>query len=597
VGPHQNGNADSNNYHLLTGSINTSKYYQVTITPTPGRATTLATISFWVKRSLTGPRSFAIRSNMNDYASNINITSTSPNISAHNNTCYFREDTTSQFYTGITVTLPTASFSRKTSPVTFRIYAWNGEDSEGTFEIDNVTISGSHGQIANAQNYMDYSDCTVMFTEGQKERMRAALNVSTASRNNLWTEENRVNTGTWSTETPVCTPIADFYAQRKFACANTPIQFRDNSTNAPVTSWSWTFQDGSPATSNEQNPVVSFTSGGYKAVTLTVTGAAGEDTKTIQNVVRIAYTSPEFWDIPLSEGFDSPERFWNLWIPVNVDNTPSNWTQISNAGYSNNTSARLNAFDMVSSDIYDGTGAVDELVSPSFVMSGLSGVTMSFRWAFATQSPNVGGITDVLRVLISTDCGATWATFSSGSITTSSGANVPFTQGTISGLTLVTAGHFSTAFVPTEADQWNYATVNFPGGIPGNSRVRFKFEFTSGSYPNNIYIDDVNINATVGIDEAHSDFYGVNLYPNPSSSATTLVYTNKSTLVYTNKTMAPLQISLIDMSGRVVESWTPNVTAPGQQTLNIDTANLAKGVYMVNMRSEQSNVTLRLLVQ
>ena len=42
----------------------------------------------------------------------------------------------------------------------------------------------------NVQNYMDYSNCSNMFTEGQKTRMVAALNSPVGGRNNLWTTEN-----------------------------------------------------------------------------------------------------------------------------------------------------------------------------------------------------------------------------------------------------------------------------------------------------------------------------------------------------------------------------------------------------------------------
>ena len=42
----------------------------------------------------------------------------------------------------------------------------------------------------NVQNYMDYSNCSNMFTEGQKTRMVAALNSDVGGRNNLWSESN-----------------------------------------------------------------------------------------------------------------------------------------------------------------------------------------------------------------------------------------------------------------------------------------------------------------------------------------------------------------------------------------------------------------------
>ncbi len=48
----------------------------------------------------------------------------------------------------------------------------------------------SCGSLDNVQNYMDYSNCPNMFTEGQKTRMLAALNSDVGGRNNLWSEEN-----------------------------------------------------------------------------------------------------------------------------------------------------------------------------------------------------------------------------------------------------------------------------------------------------------------------------------------------------------------------------------------------------------------------
>ena len=42
----------------------------------------------------------------------------------------------------------------------------------------------------NVQNYMDYSNCSNMFTNGQKTRMLASLNSEVGGRSNLWTIEN-----------------------------------------------------------------------------------------------------------------------------------------------------------------------------------------------------------------------------------------------------------------------------------------------------------------------------------------------------------------------------------------------------------------------
>lgn len=52
------------------------------------------------------------------------------------------------------------------------------------------TEAVSCGTQDNVQNYMDYSNCSSMFTKGQSDRMIAALNSDVGGRNNLWTPAN-----------------------------------------------------------------------------------------------------------------------------------------------------------------------------------------------------------------------------------------------------------------------------------------------------------------------------------------------------------------------------------------------------------------------
>lgn len=63
---------------------------------------------------------------------------------------------------------------------------------------------------------------------------------------------------------------------------NKLIQFKSNSTNGgtSITSWQWTFENGTPAISNEENPTVSFSTKGKHKVSLTVTNSVGSSTIT-----------------------------------------------------------------------------------------------------------------------------------------------------------------------------------------------------------------------------------------------------------------------------------------------------------------------------
>lgn len=88
-------------------------------------------------------------------------------------------------------------------------------------------------------------------------------------------------------------PVAQFSWNPTTPCKNTPVQFTDNSTNIP-TSWSWTFQGGSPATSTQQNPVVTWATAGTFNVTLTATNASGSNQLVQQITVIQAPTSANY---------------------------------------------------------------------------------------------------------------------------------------------------------------------------------------------------------------------------------------------------------------------------------------------------------------
>ena len=67
---------------------------------------------------------------------------------------------------------------------------------------------------------------------------------------------------------------------------NQSVAFFDRSQNNP-TSWAWTFQGGSPSTSNLQNPSVSYPNAGSFSVTLTASNSSGSNTKTVGNYINV----------------------------------------------------------------------------------------------------------------------------------------------------------------------------------------------------------------------------------------------------------------------------------------------------------------------
>ena len=87
-----------------------------------------------------------------------------------------------------------------------------------------------------------------------------------------------------STATP---PVANFTGTPASVSPGQSVSFEDASTNAPTT-WNWTFEGGSPATSTLQNPTVTYPTEGTFDVSLTVTNASGSDTKSEADYITVA---------------------------------------------------------------------------------------------------------------------------------------------------------------------------------------------------------------------------------------------------------------------------------------------------------------------
>jgi hypothetical protein len=242
------------------------------------------------------------------------------------------------------------------------------------------------------------------------------------------------------------------------------------------------------------------------------------------------------------------------------------------AGFSNGTSAFLNAFDMSSSNIDEGGNDIDELVTPSCDLSMVSGASVSFKYAYATQATTLADITDLFQVYISNNCGQTWS-------------STP--RVSLQGLELVTGGSVSIPYYPTNASDWREESFTV-SSVYMNDGFRMKFVFKAGLFPNNLFIDDINMTGIVGVDELNADFFGAIIYPNPADESTVLSYVDRGA--------DNLTITLTDLSGRVVETWTPRSAAPGPKRLTIDTNRLSTGAYFITMHSDSHSKTLKLLV-
>lgn len=138
--------ATNNNDATFTGSLTTSEYYQVSITPNVSYSVTLTSITFHMLRSGTGPRNWAVRSNKDGYTANLPaaIMSNTNLATQPGNNFFWSVDsyTTNTQQRGSTVNLAGPNFNNQTTPYIFRFYAWNSESGAGTFRIDTARFNG-----------------------------------------------------------------------------------------------------------------------------------------------------------------------------------------------------------------------------------------------------------------------------------------------------------------------------------------------------------------------------------------------------------------------------------------------------------------------
>ena len=412
----------------------------------------------------------------------------------------------------------------------------------------------SCSNLNNVQNIMDYSSCPIMFTAGQATRITNAANSNTASRNNLWTTSNLTSTGVIDGfSDTLCAAIADFNTVKKLVCAGGTISFVDLSYNGVVTSWAWTFTnvtDGSTVlTSTSQNPTMTFTAPGLYTVSLTVTNASGNSTKTKTQYVRVYPATAQYSQNGYMEDFEG--NLDNIgWFIVN-DVNASGWQVSTAASVSGTKSMVVRNFNGEGTETYT-------LYSPSYDLSVVTSPKLRFKYAYADKA---SGNDDRFRVYISSNCGASWAQLSP-----------PITH-----TALVSAPASNSIFVPTSS-QWLDKEFTIASAYATQNNVRFRFEFEADG-GNNFYLDDINIPGSAAIEDPSITGVSWEVFPNPADEYIDIRISGEQASTVSD------QLMIYDASGRVVQSLPIN---GGLSTLRADISMLSPGIYFI--KSEKGSI-------
>lgn len=410
----------------------------------------------------------------------------------------------------------------------------------------------SCGSLDNVQNYMEYSYCSNMFTQGQKVRMRTTALSSVADRSSLSTESNLISTGVTGPDV-LCEVL--FTVSETVICVGDSLHFVDGSYH-DVNSWSWNFGDGTEFSGSDEainkSPFHTFDSAGVFDVVLT----ASNDVEAVDSEpVTITVLGIGEMESPVIQGFEVDEFPTNDWYLVDGTND-GGWEVTNDAAFTGSNSLMIKNWQN------DTEFAKDYIYSSTLDLSGdnVEEVRISYKWAFCYKGITDDDETDDrLRVSVTGDCGAEWDLRK---------MHRGFTD-------LPTADPHNYPFTPSDETEWKENTITLDQEVYLTESFRVQFEFES-RLGNDIYIDDINIEViTNSMIEEEEWAMGPkwDLYPNPSDYA--------STLSCTTVAEHSARITLVDASGRVVETVFNGNLLKGEHKFQIEPTHKSRGTYFV----------------
>lgn len=425
------------------------------------------------------------------------------------------------------------------------------EPSYGCTASQNPNTCTNDSEVDMVENFMDYANggCMNAFTEGQLTRSNGYLN-SISTRGANISAANLVATGV--NTNPSCGPIADFwYASDKLTiCEGQSIDYTDLSYNGTVTSRTWTFEGGTPATSSEANPTITYNEEGVYKVELEVGNAEGSDKLTRTLFINVV-SGVASLKAPGGQDFEtlSTTAKWQL-----DEEDGDGWKFNSSVGYSGSKS--LQAY--IDESTPSGFRAT-AIAEPMDVSDYAGMLNLHFKYAYARR---LASSSERLLVMGSDDCGESWdilKVYLNSSLETSG---------------------VSPDWAPSSASDWARAELDI-SRYAGSQNLYIRFDIL-GQSGNSVYLDDINIGSfALNVDDVKKD---INLYlvPNPAQNEVSI----RSADIKGNMT-----VSIVDITGRLLlqQNLEPNIAT-------INTTSLTNGVYHVIVESDNLKWSKKLII-
>lgn len=337
-----------------------------------------------------------------------------------------------------------------------------------------------------------------------------------------------------------------------------------NANAGTAVTWNGNLAVGASTTINIAS--ITSTVGGGQNCDLNISAVSGTDNNLTNNTAKANfYLAGNYSGQPVAEGFVST-AFPPAGFGVVNANGGSSWRRTNVVGGFGLT------FNSAAYDFFTNSaiGDADDLLLPPLNLAGAQTPSLTFDVAYTQYQNQTGPSNDRLEVSVSDDCGLSWTT-----LYNKSGAALS-TAPMVNGQTAWTPG----------PSHWRKETVliqgfNFP-------TLLVKFTAVS-SFGDNLYLDNINLkqNDPVGISEVKNNYVNIDLYPNPTKGETNLriitVEPSKAT------------VSVVNVIGQVVYTSAVELDG-GENTIQINAADFAAGVYNVVVNSKNGKVVKKLTV-
>ncbi|MBS1771807.1 MAG: T9SS type A sorting domain-containing protein [Bacteroidetes bacterium] len=471
-----------------------------------------------------------------------------------------------------------------------------------------VTDTADYPDTTNVQNIMDYSDCPIMFTHQQVDRMRSALKSTVANRDslvtpfNLWATGLKDDNGNLVTAIPAITPVPDFSVEKGggaeryfFQCADKQYTFKDRSwRNNSITGAEWTLSNeassANPSTTGNGGTVVTtFGKPGWVDISIKTKSTTGGDSSITKKGIVYA-ADPNYVKNPMDGYFQefTPESDLDKWPAFNYYNNNSKWEVINNNGFYDKSCIVYRGYDTrVYPGLYVGaqaairvasSGAVtyltkdkDDFFTPAFDLSGMtSGVcNLNFMYSGAARTSDPGLMLDTFEIAYSTDCGANFTTFKK-----------------LYGSDIFNRGSYAGHYAPLWMGDWDLRSLDIPAAAR-TSKVYFRFRYLPSidgasfgdiAIGNDFFIDRINISPfPLGMNTLVGGEHSIIVAPNPTNSSANVIIKDAQN--------SDVTVVVTDVTGKVVYR-TQQVLQDKISRIEIPASAIAvKGMYMVQVVS------------